>query len=131
MAPALIISKGTELLRFLPDSILCIAAEGNYSIVYTLDGEHCLVSAQLGQVEELLGKQLGEGAKEFIRMGRPYIINTKYIHSIDIGRQTLVLSDCKGGKVHTLEPSRDALIKLRDYVMDHSINRINDPQHEQ
>lgn len=127
MKPALVISKGTELFRFLPESILYISASGNYSFVYTVDGRNFMISLQLGKVEELLASQLGGDAKIFVRIGRTFIINTDYINSIDISEQKLLLSDCMSGQSCAIYPSRDALIHLRDYIVDQVSKMSSDP----
>ena len=59
--------------------------------------------------------QLGIGGKRFVRIGRGIIINLDYLHFIDVSRQKLVMSDCKALRKE-FSASRDALIKLKDYV---------------
>lgn len=56
----IVISKGTEFLRVPSDRLMYISSDGNYSNVVTLDGERRLVSLQLGQIEDLIGDQLGD-----------------------------------------------------------------------
>lgn len=120
----IIISKGTELLRIPADRLMYISSDGNYSNVVTLDGQRRLVSLQLGQIEDLIGDQLGEHSGNFLRLGRSLIINIDYIYLIDIAKQQLVLSDCAGSK-HNLTASREVLIKLKVY-MEAIINANND-----
>ena len=55
----IIISKGTELLRIPQERLVYISSEGNYSNVCTADNRQRLVTYQLGQLEEMLGNQLG------------------------------------------------------------------------
>ena len=98
--------------------------DGNYSNVVTLDGEKRLVSLQLGQIEDLIGDQLGDHGGNFLRLGRSLIINVDYIYLIDIAKQQLILSDCAGSK-HGLTASREVLIKLKAY-MEAIINTNND-----
>ena len=110
-----VIFKGTELHRFPLDAIICISADGNYSHVMTVDGRKTLICLQLGQIEALMGDQLGKGITNFVRIGRGHIINTDYINHIDISKQVLILSDCRSVRTE-LAASREALIKLKDYV---------------
>ena len=115
MPTHLIVSKGTELMRFPLDKIVFISSDGNYSNLTTVDNRTSLLSMQLGQVEVLIAEQLGQSRATFIRTGRGLIINKDYIHHIDISRQLLVLSDCD--RCHyELTASREVLIKLKDYV---------------
>ncbi len=101
-----------------------VSADGNYSNVVTIDGEKRLVSLQLGQIEDLIGDQLGERGGNFLRLGRSLIINVDYIYLIDIAKQELILSNCCGSK-HILTASREVLIKLKAY-METIINTDND-----
>ena len=115
MSRFITISKGTEYLRIPADHLVFISADGNYSNVVTRDGKSTLVSFQLGQVEDLIADQLGDGGGQFIRLGRGLIINIHFVYRIDIATQQLVLSDCNGC-YHELSASREVLIKLKAYM---------------
>lgn len=115
MSRFITISKGTEFLRIPADHLVFISADGNYSNVVTRDGKSALVSFQLGQVEDLIADQLGDGGGQFIRLGRGLIINILFVYRIDIATQQLVLSDCNGC-YHELSASREVLIKLKAYM---------------
>ena len=82
----IVISKGTEFLRVPSDRLMYVSSDGNYSNVVTLDGEKRLVSLQLGQIEDLIGDQLGDHGGNFLRLGRSLIINVDYIYLIDIAK---------------------------------------------
>lgn len=120
----IVISKGTEFLRVPSDRLMYVSSDGNYSNVVTLDGEKRLVSLQLGQIEDLIGDQLGDNGGNFLRLGRSLIINVDYIYLIDIAKQQLILSDCAGSR-YELTASREVLIKLKAY-MEAIINTNND-----
>ena len=111
----IIISKGTEFLRVPQDKLVYISSEGNYSNVVTVDNRQRLVTFQLGQLEGMIGEQLGEKGSHFLRIGRSLIINIDYIYLIDISKQQLVLSDC-AECYHELSASREVLIKLKAYM---------------
>ncbi len=111
----IIISKGTELLRLPPERLVYISSEGNYSNIITIDNRKRLVAFQLGQLEDIIGEQLGDGGSNFLRLGRGLIINIEYVHFIDIAKQELILSDCTGC-YHELSASREVLIKLKAYI---------------
>ena len=115
MPQHLVISKGTELHRFPLDALICVSADGNYSLFVTQDGRETVICLQLGQVEEMMHDQLGASGDRYIRIGRGVIINIDYLHHIDISKQKLVMSDCKALRKE-FSASRDALIKLKDYV---------------
>lgn len=111
----IVISKGTELLRVPAARLVYVSAEGNYSEVVTQDNKRRIVSFQLGQIEDLIGDQLGDEGSNFIRLGRGLIINLDYVYWIDVAKQSLILSDC-AGCYYELTASREVLIKLKAYI---------------
>ena len=115
MSPVIVISKGTELLRVPSDRLVYISADGYYSNIVTQDNHSKMVSFQLGQLEDLIGDQLGDAGNHFIRLGRGLIINLDFVYSIDIAKQQLILSDCLDC-YHELSASREVLIKLKAYL---------------
>ena len=115
MGKIVVISKGTELLRVPSDRLVYISADGNYSNIMTQDNHSKMVSFQLGQLEDLIGDQLGDAGNNFIRLGRGLIINSDFVYSIDIAKQQLVLSNCLNC-YHELSASREVLIKLKAYI---------------
>lgn len=115
MKGCLIISKGTELLRVPLKNLVYIQASANYSEVVTLNGKKTLVSFQLGQIEDIIEKQLGDDGGNFVRLGRGLIINTAYIFQIDVTKQKIVLSD--GDRFwHELNASKEVLAKFKAWV---------------
>ena len=115
MDQVVVISKGTELLRVPSARLVYISADGNYSNLVTQDNRSRMVSYQLGQLEDLIGEQLGDSGNNFIRLGRGLIINSDFVYSIDIAKQQLILSDCLDC-YHELSASREVLIKLKAYL---------------
>ena len=115
MGQIVVISKGTELLRVPSDRLVFISADGNYSNIMTQDNHSKMVSFQLGQLEDLIGDQLGDAGNHFIRLGRGLIINLDFVYSIDIAKQQLVLSDCLNC-YYELSASHEVLIKLKAYL---------------
>ena len=115
MDRVVVISKGTELLRVPSARLVYISADGNYSNLVTQDNRSKMVSYQLGQLEDIIGEQLGDSGNNFIRLGRGLIINSDFVYSIDIAKQQLILSDCLDC-YHELSASREVLIKLKAYL---------------
>jgi len=111
----IVISKGTELLRIPAHRLVYISADGNYSNVVTQDNRARIVSFQLGQLEDLIGDQLGDEGYNFVRLGRSLIINRDFIHWIDVSKQMIILSDC-AGCYHELTASREVLSKFKAYI---------------
>lgn len=110
-----IISTSNDLIRILPEGIVYISSDGNYSNLIQADGESKLLSYQLGQIEKMIATQLGNEGYLFIRIGKSLIINRHFIHYINITKQKIVLSDAKTIK-HTLSASREALKQLKEFI---------------
>lgn len=120
----ILIKKGAELLLIPPGKLVYIQAEGNYCHIYTLDNRSRLVAYQLGQLEDMIVDQLRDEGTRFTRLGRGLIINTDFIHLIDVTKQQLILSDC-AGCYHELTASKEVLIKLKAYI-----ESLNDYENE-
>lgn len=75
MSKHIVISTSTELVRIAPEKIVYITSDGNYSTLMQADGEMRMLSYQLGQIEEMIGRQLGRDSEMFVRIGRGHIIN--------------------------------------------------------
>ena len=116
MKHQLIVSNTVELVRLYAEDIICVEADGNYSTFYLIGGEKRLVLFQLGQLEHMMGEQLGEEAEAFVRIGRSLIINRNYIYYINLNKQQLMLRDHNGHQHETLKVSRESLKKLKDLI---------------
>lgn len=115
MSSFIVISTSTELVRIATERIVCISSDGNYSTLLQTDGMSRTLTYQLGQLEDMIGDQLGKRDNTFIRVGKSVIINRSYIHYINIPKQRLVLSDLANFN-HTVSASKDALKNLKDYI---------------
>ena len=115
MARFIVITTATELVRIATERIVCISSDGNYSTLMQTDGMSRTVTYQLGQLEDMIGDQLGKRDTTFIRVGKSVIINRSYIHYINIPKQRLVLSDLATFN-HSVSASKEALKNLKDYI---------------
>lgn len=114
MKTHLVISTSNELLRVAAMHIVYISSDGNYSNLLMSGGEIRMVTFQLGQIEEMINKQLPEMRSTFIRIGRSLIININQVYHINISRQQLVLHD--RDSTYTLSPSKEALKALKEHI---------------
>lgn len=115
MSRFIVITTTTELVRIATERIVCISSDGNYSTLMQTDGMSRTVTYQLGQLEDMIGDQLGKRDTTFIRVGKSVIINRSYIHYINIPKQRLVLSDLATFN-HSVSASKEALKNLKDYI---------------
>lgn len=111
----LVISTANELVRIAPEKIVYVTSDGNYSNMVQADGEIRMLTFQLGQIESMIGTQLGADGNVFIRIGKGLIINRNYIYLINIAKQKLVLSDCERFN-YTVSASKEALKQLKELV---------------
>lgn len=115
MKRPLIISTSIDLVRIVPDRIIYIASDGNYSTIIQTDNEVRMISYQLGQIEKMISSQLGSEGNIFIRIGKSLIINRSYIYYINIPKQKLILSDVTSFN-HTVTASKEALKQLKELL---------------
>ena len=115
MKKHLIISTSLDLVRIAPEHIIYISSDGNYSTLVQVDGEIRMLSYQLGQIEKMIGSQLGADGNLFIRIGKSLIINRSYIYYINIPKQKLILSDAERFN-HTVTASKEALKQLKELL---------------
>ena len=124
MKPQLIISNTAELVRLHSEDILSIEADGNYSNLYIVGEEERMVLGQLGQLERMIGEQLGEEASAFIRVGRSLIINRNYIYYINPSRQVLIMRDPNGRKHEIKKASHESLKNLKEFIEREEFNKV-------
>ena len=110
----LIISTSNELLRVAAAHIIYISSDGNYSNLLMSGGEIRMVTFQLGQLEDMINRQLPDMRSMFIRIGRSLIININHIYHINVARQQLLLKD--RDNTYTLSASKEALKSLKEFI---------------
>ena len=112
MDKTLIISNTSELYRLYPDDIVFIQADRNYSEIIMSNGDVANVTLQLGVLVDIIDRQLHTEQPQFIRLGRSYIINLKYIYHIRLNPAKLWMKS-RGGKIHEVpKVAHEALVKL-------------------
>ena len=105
-----------ELLRIGVEKIVYFEADGNYTDIIMVNKLRAAVCMNLGEMEEALAAQLGEDAKQFMRIGRRFIINMNYIYQINVLKQQLILSDYDHFAFQ-VNISKDALKKMKDLIL--------------
>ena len=111
----LTIINDKELFRFRSDRIVYVASDGNYSTIRMADGDKRMVTCQLGQIERIMGEQLGTDGMKFIRIGRALIVNKDYIYYVNPSKKQLILSDSCNVKIEQ-NASVEALRSLKEYL---------------
>lgn len=112
MEKYLYINSRDEFLRLDIHQIVYLEADGNYTNIVSANKLKSVVSMTLGKMQDVLSERLKEQASVFARVGKRYIINLRYVHTISILRQKLILSD-DFSFIFQLDISKDALKALK------------------
>jgi len=115
MDQRLVFTTSTEMLRVPSGTVVYVAADGNYSVITTADGENFVLTLQLGQIERRIADMLEENDNRFIRIGKSLIVNRDFIAFINPPRQKMILSDCRTFR-HEVTASKEALKALKELL---------------
>lgn len=105
-----------ELLRIDISKIVYFEADGNYTDIIMVNKLRAAVCMNLGEMERALAAQIGGEAKRFMRIGKRFIINMRYVYQINVLKQQLVLSDYDHFAFQ-VNISKDALRKMKDLML--------------
>jgi DNA-binding LytR/AlgR family response regulator len=105
-----------KLIRLDIDKIVYFEGDGNYTYVVTANKQKICLTLNLSHTEEALASQLGDVAKQFMRIGKRFIVNMNYIYQVDIQKQILMLSDCERF-LFQMPVSKEALKVVKDLVI--------------
>ena len=109
-----------KLIRLDVQKIVYFEGDGNYIYIITANGQKICVTMNLSNTEKALATQLGNNAKQFMRVGKRFIININYIYQVDIQKQALLLSDYERFTFQ-IPVSKEALKKIKDFVINAKI----------
>ena len=105
-----------KLIRIDIQKIVYFEGDGNYTYIVTANKQKVCVTINLSHTEDALATQLGDSAKQFMRIGKRFIVNMNYIYQVDIQRQTLMLSDCEHF-LFQMPVSKEALKTVKELVI--------------
>lgn len=105
-----------SLIRIDISNIVYFEGDGNYTYIVTANKMKSCLSINLSHTEEALALQLGKEAKGFMRVGKRFIVNMRYIYKVDVIKQTLILSDALHF-VFQLPVSKDALKSVKELIV--------------
>jgi len=105
-----------KLIRLNVQKIVYFEGDGNYTYIVTANKQKVCVTMNLAHTEEALAAQLGSNARQFMRIGKRFIVNMNYIYQIDIQKQILMLSDYEYF-VFQLPVSKEALKAVKELVI--------------
>ena len=105
-----------RLIRLDIQKIVYFEGDGNYTYIVTANKQKVCVTLNLAHKEEALASQLGENARQFMRIGKRFIVNMNYIYQVDIQKQILMLSDYEHF-LFQLPVSKEALKAVKELVI--------------
>ena len=105
-----------KLIRLDIEKIVYFEGDGNYTYIVTANKQKVCVTLNLAHTEEALASQLADNAKQFMRIGKRFIINMNYIFQVDIQKQILMLSDCEHF-LFQMPVSKEALKTVKELVI--------------
>lgn len=113
----LFLNSRDEFLRIDIANIVYFEADGNYTNIVSVNRLKGVVCTNLAQMQKYLSEKLREEASIFARVGKKYIINLRYVYSINTLRQQVVLSD---GATFTYQLSigKEALKELKQIFIE-------------
>ena len=105
-----------ELQRIDVSKIVYFEADGNYTDIVMVNKLKASVCMNLGEMEKTIAEQIGEESRHFMRIGKRFIINMRYVYSINVLKQQLVLSDYDHFAFQ-VNISKDALKKMKELML--------------
>lgn len=105
-----------ELQRIDVSKIVYFEADGNYTDIVMVNKLRASICMNLGEMEKAIAAQIGDDAKIFMRIGKRFIINMRYVYSINVLKQQLVLSDYDHFAFQ-VTISKDALKKMKELML--------------
>ena len=105
-----------ELNRIDVSKIVYFEADGNYTDIVMVNKLRASIYMNLGEMEKSLAQQLQPAENTFMRIGKRFIVNMRYIYQINVLKQQLILSDYDHFAFQ-ISISKDALRKVKDLML--------------
>ena len=115
----LIIKNKSEVLFLQLDDILYIQADGNYSNIILADGGVInTLTYQRAEIARMMEEQLPKLCKQFVMLGRSYMVNTGYVLRIQPSKQLLTFCVNRFGTTKTvsIKATAKALTELAEKI---------------
>lgn len=125
MQQELIIGNTMEVYRLLADDIFLFKADNNYCDVVYTNGEEEKLHFKLGYIEAEIERQMKQHERCFLRLGRSLIINQRYLHNVNVGKQSFTLR-AGNGKMHKeANFTQKLLVNLKQMIESKLMEKIN------
>ena len=105
-----------ELNRIDVAKIVYFEADGNYTDIVMVNKLRAAICMNLGEMERTLAQQIKPDDNTFMRIGKRFIINMRYVYQINVLKQQLILSDYDHFAFqHSI--SKEALRKVKELML--------------
>lgn len=102
-----------ELVKVDLDKMVYAESDGNFLRITFLNSQVFTIALTLQKLENILEHSSIDSDKRYIRIGRRYIVDRRYITYINLLKQTLILSDLEYMKPIVLNVHKEALKRLK------------------
>lgn len=116
MKTRILFNSRDEMLRIEVDKIVYFESNGNYTHIVSRNKLKATLTMSLTKTEQVLTEQLGERARQFMRVGKRFIVNLNNVYSINLAKQYLVLTD-QEHFAYQLPISKEALRKMKELMV--------------
>lgn len=113
-----------ELLRIDLNKVVYFEADANYTNIFTVNQMKAVLGMNLSNTQQVLSHQPQENMPVFMRIGKKYIVNIRFICQIHIAKQKLVLSDFERF-TFTLPASKEALKTVKELFVKKMAEKVN------
>lgn len=118
----LFLNSRDEFLRIDISNIAYFEADGNYTNIVSVNRLKGVVCTNLAQMQKYLSDKLREDASIFARVGKKYLINLRYVYSINTLRQQVILSDGASFS-YQLTIGKEALKELKQIFIENFLKQ--------
>ncbi len=110
-----------ELLKVDLDKLIYVEADSNYVHLHFRNGMSPVVMLSLQQIQDTIQKYGTPDVQgRFIRIGRRFIIDRRYVAQINIPKQHLILTDWDVIQPIRLSVSKEALKSLKQTLSENT-----------
>ena len=114
LSPYLLFNTRDELTRVDLSYVVYFEADGNYTHIIFSNGCKVMLLVSLANIEHLIDDVLKGQVQPFIRIGKSYIVNSRFIFQINLLKQKLFLTNFLSPQIFTLSVSKEALKNLKE-----------------
>ena len=86
------VNNRDELVVIESGLVALVKANGNYCSIFYINKREILLTVSISDIEQKLKKNNND-SDLFVKVGRSFIINQRFVHRIDLQRQLLILSN--------------------------------------